>query len=96
MQYFIKALVTYLACDGATTERMPGRNEALHRARFEGTAEESLPSKMDRREFSQGRAVPAAAPLTGYWRFRDWMARHPERVRRLREAARVTRGETGL
>jgi hypothetical protein len=96
MQYFITALVTHLACDGAMTKRMPGRNEAWRRARSEETAEESLRSNADRREFLQGRAARAAGLPTGYWRLRDWMARHPDRMRRLRESVRATRGETGL
>jgi hypothetical protein len=95
MQYFMTALVTYLACDGAATQRMLSQDEALHCARSYETVKVSFLSETEQRELSEGLAERSAVLLKGYWRFRDWMARHPDKVRRLRESAHAIQGGTG-
>ena len=89
MQYFITALVTYFACDGAASERMLSQQEAEYCARRYEAVKVSFLSDAERRALDEGPAARAAALQAGYRRFRDWMAQNPERVDRLRRAARV-------
>lgn len=77
MQYFITALVTYFACDGATAGRMPSQEEAEHRVRSSEADMVSLRSDEERRALRSEPAADAATLRTGYRRFQDRMAQSP-------------------